>query len=255
MLERIRELNNKGYNTNEIADLLDIEPSVVDKVLREELFTLNESNIKKYYEIISIDQEMEILLKDLVEANISYSNKQNAVLIANETVTVRISKTGSIYFLLKGLYLKEPIRGKVLKLLVENQLKEIKELVELPRYVVKLMQSESGKEYICWFNKNGEPVMLMVKEAGLKRLENQLQSVEYKALKEELEYISHLEKEPIEREPDEIYGNKEPEVFIERIAELKEFLQVIMDMKNRKVSADEFDLLQTLQSEIGNIVG
>ena len=259
MLERIKRLHEKGYSAKEISDLVDLEPSVVESILNEELYTVNQTSIKKFYELVDMDNELECLLDDVANSSVSYSTKHNAVMIAGDIVNVRISKNGSLYFMLKGLYLKGSLRNKVMKLIIENQMEEVKELAELPKYIVKLMKSKfSGKEYIVWFNKSEEPIIAMLKEQGLQRLENQMKEIEYKALKEELNYANKINKEPIYNDAyEDLVYEGQVEEFQNQVAEMNEFLQVLYNIRTSKraLHPEELLLLKEIQSELNNIIG
>jgi hypothetical protein len=252
-IERVMELHNNGYDLNEVSEILDIEPTIVEEIINENLYTVNESNIKRFYELIDLSEELSLLLEPIVDKAIYIKN--NNIYIGDDKVEFRFSKQGNLYFTLKGVYIKEPIRSKVMSK-VQELLTETKELTELPKYIVKKFVSKTGNKYIGWISKRTEKlVMLSQYEKGIEKLNEQLKAIEYNVLREETNYVHSIEREPTEPEKDEIYGSKEPEVFIERTAELKELLQVVLEMKTRKISSEEFELLREIQSEIGNIIG
>jgi len=228
---------------------------MVYEVLNEELYTISEENIKRVYDVIDVEKELDVISQDVLKRAIYF--KDGFVYIGNDKVVPKISKNGSVYFMLRGeIYIKTySIRKAILKMLIDNGFTYIKDVARLPKFQVQLLKSGSGKEYLCWFNNQEEPIMLYTKEKGVEKLEKQLTSIEYQMLKEELSYSHHIETEPILPEPDEIYGSKEPELFVEKIAELKEAISVVLEMQQRKISADERILAIELKEELENLLG
>jgi len=221
-----------------------------------ELVEIKKENIKRVYEIISIEEELNIISPDVLKKAIYF--KDGSVFIGNDKVVPKISKNGSIYFMLRGeIYIKTySIKKAVLKMLIENKFTYVKDIAELPKFNVKLLKSDTGKEYLCWFNNQDEPVMIYTKESGMLKLEKQLTDVEYAVLKEELLYMHHIEPDVVfNDEKDEIYGDK-PEDFISRESELKELLQIVLDIRGsgRRLFPEEIELLREIQSEIDILI-
>jgi hypothetical protein len=273
MLNKINELLENGISYEEISKQTGVDVETikaidesVDEVIEpievygDYVNTQDESSIKRLYEpdeLIDLSKEFSILLKEMKNKIFISSNKK-IIYLGSDQVYIKFSKNGSLYFIVKNVYLRDYEVSLNLKtVLVEAQMRKVREVCELPRYIVEHHQSIfSGKEYVIWRNKSNERISIIMEyNKGIERLKEQMSNIEYRMLKEESQYAHHIEQEPTIPEKDEIYGDKQPEYFIEKTAELKETLQVLLELKNRKISSEEFELLREIQSEISNIIG
>ena len=268
-LELINKLLEEGLSYKTIAEQTGINEEIVRQIDETEEFTGVESTemygkyvntttnetIKRLYDVVSIEKEWDTLHPSIKKKALYVLGTD--VYLGDNKIEPRISQNGFVYFTIgkhsiKGYNLNIAIRNKF----TEAQLTPIKLIVEEPRYEIWLYKSISDKEYLVWIDKRTNQVnKIYTKEGGLKKLEEELKSIEYKALKEELNYVHNIEKEPICIEEEEVY--KEPETFVERTAELKELLSEVLRLRTsgRKLSAEEFELLREIQSEIEILIG
>ena len=268
-LELINKLLEEGLSYEAISEQTGIDEDIIRQIDECEEFigteptemygecinTTTDETIKRLYDVVSIEKEWDILHPSIKEKALYVLGTD--VYLNSDKIEPRVSQNGFIYFrignhTIRGYNLNIAIRNKF----AEAQLTKIRLIAEEPRFEVWLYRSISDKEYLVWIDKKTEQVnKIYTKKGGLEKLEEELKSIEYKALKEELEYTHNIEKDPQLAEEEEVY--KEPEVFVERTAELKELLGEILRLRgsNRKLSFEEYELLKEIQSEIEILVG
>lgn len=267
METKVLELTKKDYSVEKIAEELDISIEAVEEILNkgvdmeelvvsEELEIKQEENQTRYYDVIDLEKEFDLLDPKMVRKMISV-DKDKRLYLANDLVEPRISKKGSIYFMIKGNYVKNRNIANILKTkLIEVQFTIIDHIKDLPSYIVELHKSIlSKRKYIVWKSKRDGMIHIIMEEiAGLERLKNQMTQIEYKRLEEELDYKKDLLVDPIDVEKHEIYYQQEPELFMEKVEELYELLATIKELKSRKISYEERELLKEIKSEIEYII-
>jgi len=268
-LKLINKLLEEGLSYKTIAEQTGVNEEIIRQIDESEEFigteptemfgeyinTTTEETIKRLYDVVSIEKEWDILHPSIREKALYILGTD--VYLDSDKIEPRISQNGFVYFTIgkhsiKGYNLNIAIRNKF----AEAQLRKIKIISKEPKYEIWLYKSISDKEYLVWIDKRTNQVnKIYTKQGGLNKLENELESIEYKALKEELDYVHNIEKEPTCVEEEEVY--KEPETFIERTAELKELLGEVLRLRTsgRKLSAEEFELLREIQSEIEILIG
>jgi len=227
---------------------------IVQEIIDGEINTTSAETISSFIDVLELDKEFDLISDDIVDKAIVVTKKK--VFFGKDEVTVKFSKAGSMYFILKGNYISNrKIRNKILNKVVKSWFNISKEpIAELPRYSVYKAISKSNREYLIWLNNKDEAVMVYQLEKGLEKLKEQQISIEYGKLKEEMQYMHHINTEPMLGE-EEIY--KSPEDMILRTAELKELLGEVLRLRgsNRKLSAEEYELLKEIQSEIEILIG
>jgi len=232
-----------------------LNESVVQEIMTGEINTTSAETISSFVDVLEMDKEFELLSDDIVNKAIVVTD--NEVYIGKDEITIKFSKSGSMYFLINGKYINlKKIRNKILDKVVKSWFNISKKpITELPKYTVHKAVSKSNREYLIWLNNKGEAVMIYQFEKGLEKLKEQQISIEYGKLKEEIKYIHHINTEPILGEEEEVY--KSPEDMILRTAELKELLGEVLRLRgsNRKLSAEEYELLREIQSEIEILIG
>jgi hypothetical protein len=223
MLNKINELLENGVSYEEISKqtgvdveiIRQIDESVEEVIEPTEVYgdyvnTQEEENIKRFYEpteLIDVSREFSLLLREMKD-KISLSLYKIKIYLGGDIVYINTSKNGNIYFTVKGVYNSDYETNLNLKtILVKAQMKKIREVCELPRYIVEHYGSIfSGKEYLVWRQKSDERVaIIMTYDKGIERLKSQLTEIEYQMLREENQYVHHIENEPSEVEPNEIY--------------------------------------------------
>jgi len=268
-LELINKLLEEGLSYRAIAEQTGVSEEIIRQIDEAEEFTgvepiemygehvntTTEETIKRLYDVVSIEKEWDILHPSIKEKALYVLGTD--VYLDSDKIEPKASENGFIYFrigrhTIRGYNLNIAIRNKF----TEVQLTKIKLIAEEPSFEIWLYKSISNKEYLVWIDKRTKQVnKIYTKKGGLNKLQEELKSIEYKALKEELEYVHNIEKEPTCVEEEEIY--KEPETFVERTAELKELLNEILRLRTsgRTISAEEFELLREIQSEIEILIG
>jgi len=211
----------------------------------------NTENITQYYDIIDIEDEFGIIQNaEFIRDSITYID--NKIYMAGDRVVVKLSKKGSVYFLVKGNLVRGLVRNILLEKLIEFKYFMNQEpIAELPSYYVYKAHNNNNN-LLVWISKRNNIYSLVYDyDNGLKLLKQQKVKINYNRLKEENRndtrgvgssvYIS---------EPDEIYGKLEPELFTIRTKELEEMLSLVLSMRQRKLSSEEIELLKEIKSEL-----
>jgi len=228
---------------------------IAQEIMDGEICTTSAESINSFIDVLELDKEFDLLSDDIVKRAIVITD--NKIYFGKDEVTIKFSKNGSMYFLLKGNYINNrKIRNTLLNKIVEEWFQIEKEpIAELPRYTIHRAVSKSNRKYLVWLDRSERPVMVYQLEKGLKKLEEQQVAIEYSKLKEEMQYMHHINPEPILVDEEELY--KTPEDMVLRVEELNELLKVILELRgsNRKLSFEEYELLKEIQSEIDILVG
>jgi hypothetical protein len=200
---------------------------------------------KKLFDVINLQREFDILEPDIVKSALTHKHQNNRydIYLGNDEITFKISKLGYVNPYIKGVFIKGNVRTLLLSKLVELS-EPTGENYIVGRYTYEGIIYNNKLLFASYENKKLRFVLTE------KRMKEILENTEYRVLKEELNYVHHIEKEPsVEVEPDEVYSNN-PEDFISRECELKELLNVVLKMKNRKLFPEEIELLKEISSEI-----
>ena len=142
----------------------------------------NEENITKYYDIVDVEQEFGLLQNsDFIRKQVSFVD--NKLYLAGDSVNVKLSKKGSIYFIIKNQIARGLVRNILLEKLVEYKYVLDKEPVcELPQYNVYIASNDKYK-LLVWINKHTNLYTLVYDyEAGLKILHDQQVKINYRKL-------------------------------------------------------------------------
>jgi len=227
-METVQNTINKVFETNDIK---------------------YEENINRYYDLIDLNQEYELIKNvNFIRSQISFI--ESKIYIAGDPVDIRLSKKGSIYFTVKGNLVRGLIRNILLQKLIEFKYSMSKDPVaELPQYVIYIASNDKYK-LLVYINKHTNLYTLVYDyEAGLKILHDQQVKINYRKLKEEQDIRSSGSKVWV-KEPDEVYGQLQPEDFSIRTEELEETLNLLLELKQRRLSAEEYELLKEIKSEL-----
>ena len=208
-----------------------------------------EENINRYYDLIDLNQEYELIKNvNFIRSQISFI--ESKIYIAGDPVDIRLSKKGSIYFTVKGNLVRGLIRNILLEKLIEFKYSMSKEPVgELPQYVIYIASNDKYKLLVYINKKNSLYTMIYDIEPGLLVLKEQKVRIVYNKLREEPDTHQSGSKVWL-GEPDEIYGKLPPEHFTEKVEELEEVLNLVLELKQRKVSTEEYELLREIKSEL-----
>ena len=210
-----------------------------------------EKNISLYYDIIDIEDEFGVIQNtSFIRDSITYIDGK--IYMAGDRVIIKLSKKGSVYFLVKNQLIRGLVRNILLEKLVEfkyymNQEPEF----ELPSYYVYKAYNDN-KDLMVWISKrNNLYSMIYNYDDGSKLLKQQQKDITYNKLKEENKGDTRGVGSSVHiSEPDEIYGKLEPEEFTIRTDELEEMLSLVLSMKQRKLSSEEIELLKEIKSEL-----
>jgi len=227
-MEEIRNKVNEVYETDDIK---------------------NDNNLTRYYDIVDIEQEYGLLQNiDFIRSQISFV--EGKIYMAGDPVDIKVSRKGSIYFIVKGKLVRGLVRNILLEKLIEFKYSMSKEPVgELPNYWVYEAYNKKF-ELLVWIHKKSNLISLIYDyDYGIELLKKQQVKINYNRLREESDTHQSGSKVRL-REPDEIYGSLEPEMFNERTSELEEVLNLVLELKQRKVSTEEYELLKEIKSEL-----
>jgi len=227
-METVQNTINKVFETNDIK---------------------YEENINRYYDLIDLNQEYELIKNvNFIRSQISFI--ESKIYIAGDPVDIRLSKKGSIYFTVKGNLVRGLIRNILLEKLIEFKYSMSKDPIgELPNYWIYKANNKNYKLLVWISKKSGLYTMIYDIEPGLLVLKEQKVRIVYNKLREEPDTHQSGSKVWL-GEPDEIYGKLPPEHFTEKVEELEEVLNLVLELKQRKVSTEEYELLREIKSEL-----
>ena len=228
---KTRDINREQFNTNGVKD---------------------ESSMTKYYDIVDVENEFGVIQNtEFIRNQVSYVDGK--MYLSGDRCNIKLSKNGSVYFLVKGQLIRGLVRNILLEKLIEFKYSMNSEPVaELPSYWVYEAISETGKKLLIWISKkNNLYSMVYNHDNGLKLLEEQKVKINYNRLKEENRNDTRGVGSSVHvPEQNEIYGKLEPEEFTIRTDELEEMLSLVLSMKQRKLSSEEIELLKEIKSEL-----
>ena len=212
----------------------------------------SQEEIDYYYNDINLKNEFSIINdRDFIRKSISFID--NRMHLCGDRVTIKIAKSGSIYFIIKNQVARGMVRNILLEKLIEYKYNlSVEPIADMPMYWVYKANNDS-KELLVWVDKkNGSYAMIYALDKGIEMLKNQQMTITYGKLKEQ-SYRKTGSKVYI-KDKNEIYANNEPEEFEIRTNELEEMLNLVLSMKQRVISFEESELLKEIQSEIEMIV-
>ena len=230
-MEEMRDINRERFGT--------------DSVKKEE-------NISLYYDVIDVEDEFGVIQNtEFIRNQVSYVDDK--MYLSGDRVNIKLSKRGSVYFLVKDKLIRGLVRNILLEKLVEYKYSMNSEpVVELPSYWVYEAIGKTGKKLLIWISKkNNLYSMVYNYDNGLKLLEEQKVKINYNRLKEENRNDTRgVGSSVYIPEQNEIYGSLEPELFTIRTDELEEMLSLVLSMRQRKLSSEEIELLKEIKSEL-----
>ena len=214
-----------------------------------------EKNISLYYDIIDIEDEFGVIQNtSFIRDSITYIDGK--IYMAGDRVIVKLSKKGSVYFLVKNQLIRGLVRNILLEKLIEFKYYMNQEpIAELPSYYVYKVHN-NNKDLLVWISKRNNIYSLVYDyDNGLKLLKQQKVKINYNRLKEENRNDTRgVGSKVYIPEQNEIYDKLEPEEFTVRTKELEETLSLVLGMKQRVCSSEEIELLKEIQSELGIIL-
>ena len=232
---KTRDINREQFNTNGVKD---------------------ESSMTRYYDTIEVENEFGIIQNtEFIRSQVSYIDDK--MYLSGDRCNIKLSKNGSVYFLVKGQLIRGLVRNILLEKLIEYKYNMNPEpIAELPSYGIHEVVNNKGTKLLVWISKrNGLYSMIYSYDNGLKLLEEQKVKINYNRLREENREDTRAAGSSVYvPEQNEIYGKLEPEEFTVRTKELEETLSLVLEMKQRVCSSEEIELLKEIQSEIGIIL-
>lgn len=220
------------------------------EMIQEGMAIENENNTTRHYDIIDIDYEYDLLEYNRCIKSIAINDEK--LYVAGERVVIKKSISGSYYFLLKNKLVRGALRNALLWKLLElrsPKWRTEEPVTDLPQLLIyKSVNNKTLDTMYIWYSKtSGRVVMIYLNENGEKEMIKQMKKVQYRRLREE---IPLRRIKPVIKEENEIYRHNEPEWFIERTEELEDLLQLLYDLKLRRISTDERDLLRSIKEEL-----
>ena len=216
----------------------------------------DESSMTRYYDTIEVENEFGIIQNtEFIRNQVSYIDDK--MYLSGDRVNIKLSKRGSVYFLVKDKLIRGLVRNILLEKLIEYKYNMNPEpMVELPSYGIHEVVNNKGTKLLVWISKrNGLYSMIYSYDNGLKLLEEQKVKINYNRLREENREDTRAAGSSVHiPEANEIYGKLEPEMFTIRTKELEETLSLVLEMKQRVCSSEEIELLKEIQSELGIIL-
>ena len=215
----------------------------------------SENSMTKYYDIVDVENEFGVIQNtEFIRNQVSYIDDK--MYLSGDRVVIKLSKKGSVYFLVKGQLIRGLVRNILLEKLIEFKYSMNQEpIAELPSYYVYKTYNDNN-DLMVWISKrNNLYSMIYNYDDGSKLLKQQQKDITYNKLKEENKGdIRGVGSSVHIPEQNEIYGKLEPEEFTVRTKELEETLSLVLEMKQRVCSSEEIELLKEIQSELGIIL-
>ena len=200
--------------------------------------------------VLAWQDELSILNKDLLKSLIRIESigEKDIIYICSDKITLHISKKGYISPKMisnkRTIWLKGTARQVVLETMYKTS--EKGKTIKLGSILLEEIIYNDNKYYASW---NGTKLAyIMTKIRG----EELILRFEKSRLKSENK-ISH-KKQPHLINRDEVYKDNEPEEWLNREPEMTELLQYILELRERKISLEERELLKEIYSEISNLL-
>ena len=208
-----------------------------------------EASITRYYNVVDMNNEFELLNNaDFIRSQISFV--EGKLYLSNDPVSVKLSRKGSIYFLIKNQIARGLVRSILLEKLIKYKYVLEKEPVaELPQYWIYKAYNKKFK-LLVYINKKSNLYSLIYDyDYGIELLKKQQVKINYNRLREEPDTHQSGSKVWL-KDPDEVYGSLAPEMFNEKVEELEEALNLLLELKQRRCSTEEIELLKEIKSEL-----
>ena len=208
-----------------------------------------EESLTRYYDVIDLDQEYSLLRNaDFIRKQVSFI--EGKMMLAGDPVSIRVSKRGSIYFVIKNQIARGLVRSILLEKLIKYKYVLEKEPVaELPQYWIYKAYNKKFK-LLVYINKKSNLYSLIYDyDYGIELLKKQQVKINYNRLREEPDTHQSGSKVWL-KDPDEVYGSLAPEMFNEKVEELEEALNLLLELKQRRCSTEEIELLKEIKSEL-----
>ena len=216
--------------------------NITNELSNESLFSINRENISNYLDVSMIDIEKELgLISPTLAKKSVWIDKNGKAFVGSDPVTVKISKSGNIYYLLKKKFVKG-LLARAISTAIYNAGIKLEE-IEMGSVSIVKFRTKAGAEIFAMV---GKGVYKLMTEASAKV---SLQRFYYSKMADETEKLSSKVFEP---EEETIYEGVED--FQDRTAEIEETIQVVLSMRNRKLLFEEREALKELLSEINALI-
>jgi len=201
-------------------------------------------------EVLKDSDELSILNQRLVQQNIYVDRTNNNIKIylAGDKVSYKVSRKGYIYIQIKNITVSGSIRQILLRTMYENS-QAMGNAIKLGSNILEPITYNNTPLHVAWDSDCATIKYICDEDIG----KNEIRKFEKSRLYKENQRTSSNDN-AILHDKDEVYGDSDPELFIENTDELEELLQVILDIKLRKRSVEEIELLKEIRSEIDKMI-